>query len=162
MIGDRIKTAIAGLARVGLSQVDYLGFYPCRVDSQNADGTLELTPEASHVAKQSKVPIRLGLPGAAVKVQAGSRVMLGWENADSTTPFASLWGGPNTTVELKLDATNIILNSGSTPVAKEGSVTTGHTHSFSLSSPSGAVTGTISNATDTIASGAGSPHVKVP
>lgn len=63
---------------------------------------------------------------------------------------------------------NVILAGGSTPVAKEGSITTGHVHTatFALVAPSGggAVTGTITitSATDTVATGAGSPHVRVP
>lgn len=61
---------------------------------------------------------------------------------------------------------NIVLNGGNTPVAKEGSATTGHTHVavFALTAPpgGGAVTGaiTIQSATDTIATGAGSQRVR--
>lgn len=63
---------------------------------------------------------------------------------------------------------NVVHAGGSTPVAKEGSATTGHAHTatFALTAPAGggAVTGaiTIASATDTIASGAGSARVQVP
>lgn len=51
---------------------------------------------------------------------------------------------------------DIILNGGSAKVSRVGDATTGHTHAFSLVAPSGggAVTGTITSATDTIAEGA--------
>lgn len=61
----------------------------------------------------------------------------------------------------------ISLNGGSTPIAKEGSLTTGHTHTatFALTAPAGGgpVTGTITivSATDTIATGAGSQRARV-
>lgn len=66
---------------------------------------------------------------------------------------------------------NVILAGGSTPVAKEGSATAGHTHapgSLQVVIPSGPaagtypVTGATGSATDSIATGAGSPRVKVP
>lgn len=62
----------------------------------------------------------------------------------------------------------VILAGGSTPVAREGSATTGHVHAatFALTAPAGGgpVTGTITigSATDTVATGAGSPNVRVP
>lgn len=66
---------------------------------------------------------------------------------------------------------DVVLAGGSTPVAKEGSATAGHTHgpgNLQIVIPSGpaagtyAVTGATGSATDTIASGAGSPRIKVP
>jgi hypothetical protein len=68
---------------------------------------------------------------------------------------------------------NLILAGGSTAVAKEGSVTTGHAHGGTLtgtitgtSATGGPVTGsctiTIPSDTDTIATNAGSPRVRVP
>lgn len=48
------------------------------------------------------------------------------------------------------------------PVAKEGSATTGHTHAYALTAGPYTVTGTISNAADTIATGAGAQRVRVP
>lgn len=54
---------------------------------------------------------------------------------------------------------NIVLAGGTAKVARVGDATAGHTHNFSLTAPSGTlggpVTGTISNATDTIHAGAG-------
>lgn len=48
------------------------------------------------------------------------------------------------------------------PVAKEGSITTGHAHAYALTAGPYTVTGTITNATDTIATGAGAQRVRVP
>ncbi len=65
-------------------------------------------------------------------------------------------------VHVNASGGNVVFNGGSIPVAKEGSATTGHTHAFALTAGPYAVAGTIAVATDTIATGAGSPTVKVP
>lgn len=74
-------------------------------------------------------------------------------------------------IEISANGGQVVFNGGSTPVAKEGSATTGHTHGageLQVVIPSGPaagtypVTGATGSATDTIASGAGSANIKVP
>lgn len=88
---DRIKGSLRRIVRLATAGVDYHAHYACKVVSQNADGTLELHPDEARIGDTSKVPIRLGIPGAAVKVAAGSRVMVGFENGDPARPVATLW-----------------------------------------------------------------------
>lgn len=74
-------------------------------------------------------------------------------------------------IEISANGGVVTFNGGSTPVAKEGSATTGHTHGpggLQVVIPTGssagtyAVTGVSGSATDTIATGAGSQNIKVP
>lgn len=57
---------------------------------------------------------------------------------------------------------DVVLRGGSTPVAKEGSSTSGHMHSLTGSAGPYPLSGTAITTTDSIASGAGSQNVKVP
>lgn len=96
---DRLTSIIESV----LSKTDYHALYPCRVVQQNGDGTLDLKPDSRRLSGLSHVPIRLGLPGATVKVDSGARVLLGFENGDPATPVATLWESP-ALLELHVDA----------------------------------------------------------
>jgi hypothetical protein len=61
-------------------------------------------------------------------------------------------------IQISIGTTDIRLAGGSTPVAKEGSATAGHTHTGTA----GPYPVVLAPATDAIAAGAGSPNVKVP
>lgn len=65
----------------------------------------------------------------------------------------------NTVVTCSGDVT---FKGGTTPVAKEGSSTTGHVHTLTGTAGPYSIVGTAITQTDTIATGAGSPNVKVP
>ena len=88
---DRLKAALAAFVRSVTSRLDYLALYPCKVLSQNGDGTLELQPEDSRLPGLSKVPIRIGVPGVDVKVEGGAKVLLGFAEGDPRVPFAALF-----------------------------------------------------------------------
>jgi hypothetical protein len=88
---DRIKSGFVAILRGILSKVDYLALYGATVVSQAADGTLELLPDDERVPGAAKVPIRHGLAGVHVKVPAGARVLMGFENGNASKPFAALW-----------------------------------------------------------------------
>jgi hypothetical protein len=149
---------LADIIRGVMRGVDYHALYPAKVISQNSDdGSLELTPQSSKLAGMSRVPIRTGVPGMKVKVAAGGVVLVGFENGNPQSPVATLWD-VTTCTELDLNGTIIKLNGGGTPVAKEGSITSGHTHTGTA----GPYPVTLAPATDTIATGAGSPSIKVP
>lgn len=57
---------------------------------------------------------------------------------------------------------DVKFNGGSTPVAKEGSGTTGHQHTLAGTAGPYPLSGTAAMTTDSIATGAGSSEVKVP
>lgn len=64
--------------------------------------------------------------------------------------------------KVTVDGVQIVFKGGSTPVAKEGSSTTGHSHTLIGTAGPYPIVGTAVTTTDTIATGAGSPNVKVP
>lgn len=89
---DRIRRGLALFIQRVTSRIDYLAHYPCKVQGQNADGTLELKPDDGRFGPGlSKVAIRHGIPGVTVIVKTPSRVMLYFENGDPTKPAAALW-----------------------------------------------------------------------
>lgn len=73
----------------------YLGTYPCTVVRQAADGTLDLTPDDGRVRGTGLqgIQIRHGLPGCSVRVPAGTRVRLAWDDGDPRKPYCCLWDG---------------------------------------------------------------------
>ncbi len=98
------RQSLLAFVRQATRRLDYLALYPATVNSQNDDGTLELTPDDPRFAGASKVPILLGLPGVEVKVPAKARVLLGFAGGDPQKPRATLWELSALT-ELKLTAT---------------------------------------------------------
>lgn len=150
---DRIKTHLARLVENVTRRVDYFALYPCKVVSQNNDGTLELKPDSTRLPGLSKVRIRHGLPGVAVKIDGGSRVLLGFEGGSPTAPYAALWefdgaklteiaigDGPTsfialaTAVKDRLDALQTAINT--------------HTHDVSTTGTATAQTGTAAPTTN--------------
>lgn len=165
MAADRLKAALEAFVRQATARTDYLGIFGARVLSQNADGTLELKPDDARLPGLSRVPFRYGVPGVTATVAAGTRVGVEFEAGNPARPVVTLWELGSVT-KLEVDASSIVFNGGSTPVAKEGSATTGHVHSvvgtagpypIILTTP-----GVTGSATDTIATGAGSSSIKVP
>jgi hypothetical protein len=92
-------------------RLDYCALYPCTVVQQRADGTLDLAPETTALPAPQAVPYRT-LPGVALTVPAGSRVLLGFEGADPARPVALLW-------ELGT-VTRLAVNGSTTRAAREG------------------------------------------
>lgn len=91
MMPDRLLAPFAALVRRLTARIDYLALYACRVVAQNTDLTLELQPDDARIPSLSAVPIRHGLPGVTVRVAAGARVLLAFENGDPSKPVATLW-----------------------------------------------------------------------
>jgi hypothetical protein len=126
-LSDRIKGALLALVRSATRRYDYFALYPCRVLSQNADGTLELVPDDETMPGQSHVPLRLGLPGVSVKVKTGARVLLGYEAGDPQRPVATVWeaaGLERITITadtaITAIAPSINLGEGGLPIARQG------------------------------------------
>lgn len=102
MTPDRLLAPFEALVKRFTSRLDYCALYACRVVAQNADGSLELQPDDARMPSLSGVPIRHGLPGVTVTVAAGSRVLLGFEDASPSRPFAALWDASSVT-EIKFN-----------------------------------------------------------
>jgi hypothetical protein len=139
---DRLKALLTGFIRAVTRQVDYCARYPCTVAGQNADGTLELVPDSPKFVGLSKVKYRPGIPGATLTVASGTRVLLGFDNADPSKPYAEGWDQVGTVTELDVNATLIKLNSGTNGVARNGDSTTNGTLAMTQV-PDGGGTGII-------------------
>lgn len=87
------------IAQWATRQSLYLGQYACKVTRQAPDGTLDLEPDDARVAGAGLqgIPIRHGLPGCTVKVAAGTRVRLAWDDGDPRVPYAALWDSGDVT-----------------------------------------------------------------
>jgi hypothetical protein len=134
MSDDRSLGPLAQLVEGAIPQLDYLALYPATAKTQNNDLTLELVPDDERIPAMSSVPIRHGVPGMTVKVQANNGATI------------KLHGG----------------GTAGTPVAKEHSATEGHTHTITGTAGPYPIIATIALATDRIATGEGSANVKVP
>ncbi len=106
-LSDALETIVARVMR----RVDYHALYPARVIAQHADGTLDLVPDSTRVPSCQRVPLRT-LRGLSVEVEAGARVLLGYEAGDPSAPIALLWE-PG-------DATVVRVNGGDSRVARDG------------------------------------------
>ena len=108
---SRLLEALGRIVGHLTRRVDHLALYPCRVVAQRTDGTLDLHAEDSRSGSPASIPYRT-LRGLSVEVEAGARVLLGFEGGDPARPVALLW-------ELG-DATVVRVNGGDTKVAREG------------------------------------------
>lgn len=110
---DRLKNSLAAFVRWVMRDVTYHKLYPATVQGQDADGLLDLYPEATEIRGSglSKVPIRHGLPGVTVRVPNGASVLLGFENGDPRRPYAALW--------LPGSTTEVVFDNGTQAVARE-------------------------------------------
>lgn len=88
---DALKKSITGFINGLLAPIDYFALYSSKVVQQDADLSLQVTPDDPRLPGMSKVPINLGIPGATAKVQAGARALLGFANGDPSKPRAFLW-----------------------------------------------------------------------
>jgi hypothetical protein len=137
---DRVKAGLLTIIDGATRRIDYLALYPCRVAAQNADGTLELQPDSNSLPSLSKVPVRLGVPGVAVKVAAGSRVLLGFEGGNPQRPAAFLWefnGSALTEFAIGNSPTSYVALATQTKAALDAIVSTfnAHTHSGVTTGP---------------------------
>ena len=166
---DRMKAGLAAFVKAQFPRLDFYASYRARIVSQNGDGSLEVVPDDQRIPPLSRVPIRLGIPGAKVTVAAGARVLLGFAGGDPAQPQAELWEYGSVT-ELDLTATNIILNGGTAAVGRVGdavavatTMATWITKVSSVLNTPGPVTGaagTVTPPTDFGTINAGAPGVK--
>lgn len=133
-------SALARFIRWVMRDTRYHALYPCTVEAQAADGSLDLTPDDESIRGTGlgAVQIRHGLPGVRVKVKQGARLLVGFEAGDPNRPFASLWE-PGAIEEISVDG-------GTQPVTRQGdSVTVFWPPSVAVvgTTPAGPFTGTM-------------------
>lgn len=131
------------------ARLDHLALYPARVVAQNG-ALLDLQPDSARVPPCAGISIRHGLPGVAVTVPVGTRVLLGFAGGDPSAPYAALWE-PG-------EVTTVAVNGGSARAAREGdsvSVTLGTGALIPPASPGGPLPAAPLTLTGTITSGTG-------
>lgn len=101
--GGSAVSAFSGLIKHGRG-IDFSREYPCKVVTQNPDGTLQLLPDDDVMksAGLDHVPIRYGIPGIKATVASGARCHLAFAAGDSTRPFVCSW---------EYDPDKVVLNS---------------------------------------------------
>lgn len=106
-----LAAAINSLVQFATAHVDYFAMYDAKVISQSGS-TVDVKPVDSRLPGMSKVPLRLGIPGASVQVAPGATLRIGWDRGNPQYPFAALWNGGETVTQETLEAT--LLNLGGT------------------------------------------------
>lgn len=108
------RAALERIIRWVMRDTLYHGTYSSTVQLQHEDDSLDLLPDDSRVRGTGlgHVPIRHGLPGVRVRVSAGARMMLGFENGDPRAPYAALWE-PGAIESISFDG-------GTRPIARKG------------------------------------------
>lgn len=126
-MADRFLGLIEKIVLHLTARFDLMAAYPAKIVAQNSDGTLELKPESESLPSVSRVPIRLGLPGCRVKVKAGGRVLLTFEEGDPRRPVATLWDTTAleeisivATGKVKVTAQSVELKPNGRPIACQG------------------------------------------
>jgi hypothetical protein len=112
---DRYFAGFRDLVRRAVPGIDYQAAYPSKVVAQNGDGTLELRPDTERMPNVPRVPIRTFAPGVTLKVAAGARCLLEFEEGDPRRPIATFWDGAGLT-EVQLG--------GSRPIARQADTVT--------------------------------------
>lgn len=90
-----------------------------RVVTQNADGSLDVTPDSDRIPALTAVPIKYGVPGVSAKIRTGARVIIEFQDGDPRRPYASVWESASV-LELDVNADLVKLAGGSLPVARRG------------------------------------------
>jgi hypothetical protein len=98
------STALGKLRSKTKQEVDYSREWPCKVVTQNIDGTLQLLPDDEVMRGNGRgldhVPIRYGMPGMKALISAGARCHLAFAAGDPSRPFVGSWEYDPSTVEL--------------------------------------------------------------
>lgn len=80
--------AIRALIRQELVALQRRGHFPAKVVVQHGDLTVDVQPDSPYLPGLSGLQLRVPMPGAALKVEAGSRVHVVFEDGDTKRPVA--------------------------------------------------------------------------
>lgn len=103
---ERAQKAIRALVAPG---PDPLALYPATVLQDHGDMHLDLQPNVPHLPMMVRVPLRVFLPGAYVRVKPNSQVLVGFEGGDLQRPAAYLWqSGSLAVVEVRTEGGRVV------------------------------------------------------
>jgi hypothetical protein len=71
----------------------YTKKYRCKVVRQNGDGTVDVEIDDEHMKGRgvAKCAVRTGFPGSFIKVAAGARCQISWDDGDPSLPYVDAW-----------------------------------------------------------------------
>jgi hypothetical protein len=90
------------MQRASEAPLNYGQWYPSKVVAQDGDGTVQIYADDPRIRGNgiTRVPLKHGLPGLDVKVKAGERVILFFEDGDPKKPAAGLWPDGSSVLEV--------------------------------------------------------------
>lgn len=124
---DRIKRALFEAIEAVLGpRIDRCALYPGRIIARSGGGpggdpySLDVELDDTRWPTLTRVPLRPPIPGARVAPVPGSRVLVGWEEADPTKPYAlPVWGTSERPELVLVDvATSFTVGNGSSEATK--------------------------------------------
>lgn len=88
-----VRTVRDKLLEPAMVAIDYSRSYPCKVVTQNADGTLQVTPEDDVIKANGldHCDIYVGLPGTTVKVPSGAECLVRFKAGDPSRAYVESW-----------------------------------------------------------------------
>lgn len=106
----RLMDAFLAVTRASDPRREYRAWYRGTVKFQAADAeTVDVVPDDLRMPAMGGIPLRSGIAGGKVRIAMGSHLMLGFESGDPSRPFAALWDGGTTTLQVTLVANKIEL-----------------------------------------------------
>ncbi len=102
------RESINAIIKQETAHIDYFTLYDAKIVAQSADNTtVDIQPGDPRLPGMSKVPLRLGIPGATVQVTPGGFIRLGWDRGNPSMPYAALWQGGETPVKTIIKGTTV-------------------------------------------------------
>lgn len=137
-----------------------LPHFPAKVIVQHGDLTVDVAPDSPYLPGLSGLQLRTFVPGATIKIAAGTRVAVVFEDGDRTRPVAipvfDQDAGELLELHLGDASTDITLSAGT-----QGAARVGDACAFSLTAGPYPVIGTIAIGTSPVPIGTGSTKVKI-
>lgn len=120
-LDDRLLGPLRRLVRQMTARVDYFASYSAIVNTDNGDGTLDITPEDSRLHSMSGIPKLHGLPGVVSTVAQNAKVVFVFQNGDPSKPAVVLYDATAATkVSLQGSAINLAADPGAAAVGRVG------------------------------------------
>ncbi len=140
-----IRESIAAIVRQEMASIDYFTLYDAKIVSQSADlTTVDIQPGDPRLPGMSKVPLRMGLPGASAQVTPGGFIRLGWDRGNPSMPYAALWQGGESPIKVILKGATVYIGdeSGAAALPTKNDFDNHQHLAGTLTNSSGPVTGT--------------------
>lgn len=115
---DAVRQDFSSAVEANLSRsLKHMSLWPCKLVAESTDGTCDVVcddaEEMGGFEGIKRVPLDHGIPGATMRLPTGTRLLLGFKNADPQRPFVKLnsdgsdlrQGSPTPTIVLEGNAT---------------------------------------------------------